>query len=649
MSHTNDILNLVKPSAEDSRQPKLPGHEPKRSGPEGFFRSLQESLRRNQSSTQAAEKTRERELREKAEAKSARLEKQNIQDKPTNETAPVRQKQRASTLESGRASVEAENRKTAQAPNSKGESRKTAPERTEQAEKQSDTAIKTGPAEDGKEIPQRISEITVDSDETETNFEADAGEMSEEAKDVFADLTAPSVYQELENLLRQLGLDFTPEEIKSRGFLRNLEAMLSQPGGLERLRVLMNEIRSEMPQKESALPGSAKSDLPILSTADGKVIGKVFEDGAEAKNPDASAVIKTPTLANGSPLTGEKPATGTESELLAKVQTLLEKLTRPADASPVASKSEPTLPQQPVSPSSAMPRPGIAVTDSSGAVMSQNGPALDRPAPTEEISDASATVSVVKKISETPALQSAIQATRPEGRGEERAQRPTEGTPVEGSPRAEAEAARRLSAGFEENSSAFRDGRNKPGAGETTGKNPDAGLSSSSNSLSGLEKSAASQAVMARPYSSFSHQAVLQQITGKLQTLTLQGKESIQIQLRPDHLGRVGITMDIANGVLKAQITVVNEQVKQAVEGNLAQLRETLELQGVRVQQMDVSINNSHRNLLNPEGQNAQSFFNSRQQRGQGKDDEKEAPERKTRAGEDTGQRWGYNTLEIVA
>jgi flagellar hook-length control protein FliK len=156
-----------------------------------------------------------------------------------------------------------------------------------------------------------------------------------------------------------------------------------------------------------------------------------------------------------------------------------------------------------------------------------------------------------------------------------------------------------------------------------------------------------------RPAAPLPHQAspfeqtVMAQIARKMSAMGLRGTEEIRIQLEPEHLGRVRINLELRHGALTARIGVENESVRQIVDANIAGLREGLESQGLKLQGLEVSVEQRHSSLFNPDGSNAREFFERRGGRGGSGDGAEamaeEAPET------DTGRRLGYNTMEFIA
>jgi len=64
----------------------------------------------------------------------------------------------------------------------------------------------------------------------------------------------------------------------------------------------------------------------------------------------------------------------------------------------------------------------------------------------------------------------------------------------------------------------------------------------------------------------------------------------MELQLNPEHLGKVELEITSKNGELSARLNVQNDHVKEAVESQMQVLRETLELQGLKVETIEVTV-----------------------------------------------------------
>lgn len=65
---------------------------------------------------------------------------------------------------------------------------------------------------------------------------------------------------------------------------------------------------------------------------------------------------------------------------------------------------------------------------------------------------------------------------------------------------------------------------------------------------------------------------------------------SVQMQLYPEHLGKVAIQVVSKNGILTAQIAAENEGAKAALESQLSALKESFDNQGLKVESVEVMV-----------------------------------------------------------
>lgn len=66
------------------------------------------------------------------------------------------------------------------------------------------------------------------------------------------------------------------------------------------------------------------------------------------------------------------------------------------------------------------------------------------------------------------------------------------------------------------------------------------------------------------------------------------GISEANINLHPEHLGEMQIRLSIQNGVLNAQFVTHNEAAKELLETQMAQLKGTLQNQGIQVERVEV-------------------------------------------------------------
>lgn len=85
--------------------------------------------------------------------------------------------------------------------------------------------------------------------------------------------------------------------------------------------------------------------------------------------------------------------------------------------------------------------------------------------------------------------------------------------------------------------------------------------------------------------------------------------KSMEMQLYPEHLGKVGVQVAVKDGILTAQITAENETVKKAIEAQLINLKESFNNQGLKVENVEVTIAShsfEENNMHNQDGQSNQ-------------------------------------------
>ena len=65
---------------------------------------------------------------------------------------------------------------------------------------------------------------------------------------------------------------------------------------------------------------------------------------------------------------------------------------------------------------------------------------------------------------------------------------------------------------------------------------------------------------------------------------------NMELQLNPEHLGRVHLTITEKEGMMTAQFTTQTEVAKEAIESQMAALRESLQNQGIKVEAIEVTV-----------------------------------------------------------
>lgn len=87
-----------------------------------------------------------------------------------------------------------------------------------------------------------------------------------------------------------------------------------------------------------------------------------------------------------------------------------------------------------------------------------------------------------------------------------------------------------------------------------------------------------------------SPQEIFNQINSQIK-LAMNGDETkMQFQLNPEFLGKVTVQVAVKAGVVTAQFAAENQTVKEAIEGQIVQLKESLNNQGLKVEAVEVTI-----------------------------------------------------------
>lgn len=83
---------------------------------------------------------------------------------------------------------------------------------------------------------------------------------------------------------------------------------------------------------------------------------------------------------------------------------------------------------------------------------------------------------------------------------------------------------------------------------------------------------------------------IANQIIERIRVTIHPEQTSMELQLNPEHLGKVSLTVQSKNGLMTAQFVVQNEVSKEAIESQLHTLHETLNGQGIKVDSIEVTV-----------------------------------------------------------
>jgi len=144
-------------------------------------------------------------------------------------------------------------------------------------------------------------------------------------------------------------------------------------------------------------------------------------------------------------------------------------------------------------------------------------------------------------------------------------------------------------------------------------------------------------------------QAIIDQISEKLQIAVRNGVHEMRITLRPQELGEVRMNIRVEGDQVTARMLVESEQVKAIVEKHFQQLKDSLEQQNLHAAKLsvDVGTDADRRQLW----QEMTAMANMRRSQNGNENGEEGASEQDdnfvTAFGTDTGRRYGNNTFEL--
>lgn len=102
---------------------------------------------------------------------------------------------------------------------------------------------------------------------------------------------------------------------------------------------------------------------------------------------------------------------------------------------------------------------------------------------------------------------------------------------------------------------------------------------------------------------------VIEQIVTKMNVTVKTDSSSMQLQLKPESLGKIGVNITSEAGLIKGQFVAENQAVKEVLETHLIQLKEQLAASGIKVEKMEVILGNSSQFFHNKEQEQAAHNF----------------------------------------
>ena len=87
-----------------------------------------------------------------------------------------------------------------------------------------------------------------------------------------------------------------------------------------------------------------------------------------------------------------------------------------------------------------------------------------------------------------------------------------------------------------------------------------------------------------------SYESIIRQVAEQVRVQVTADASTMEMQLNPESLGKLSLSVELKQGMLTAKFIVENEQVKEAIEGQAVMLREDLDKQGVKVEAIEVAV-----------------------------------------------------------
>lgn len=87
-----------------------------------------------------------------------------------------------------------------------------------------------------------------------------------------------------------------------------------------------------------------------------------------------------------------------------------------------------------------------------------------------------------------------------------------------------------------------------------------------------------------------SYESIIRQVAEQVRVQVTADTSTMEMQLNPESLGKLSLSVELKQGMLTAKFIAENEQVKEAIESQAVVLREDLDKQGVKVEAIEVAV-----------------------------------------------------------
>lgn len=103
-----------------------------------------------------------------------------------------------------------------------------------------------------------------------------------------------------------------------------------------------------------------------------------------------------------------------------------------------------------------------------------------------------------------------------------------------------------------------------------------------------------------------SYESIIRQVAEQVRVHVTEQASVMEMQLNPESLGKLGLSVELKQGMVTAKFVAENEQVKEAIENQVAVLKEDLNRTGMKVEAIEVTVETHEfeRNLEEGQQQN---------------------------------------------
>lgn len=96
---------------------------------------------------------------------------------------------------------------------------------------------------------------------------------------------------------------------------------------------------------------------------------------------------------------------------------------------------------------------------------------------------------------------------------------------------------------------------------------------------------------------------IIEQIKDKMKITSIRDKNTIEMDLDPEHLGKLTLKIAVEKGLVNVKVQAESEKVKEALEAKMEELKASLEEKGLEIDNLSVSVDSGdgfgrHKNIL---------------------------------------------------